>query len=127
MCLQLVTQSLWIIGSTTSVLFSPADRTYASGASVILKAVNSGSLPLLKSSFIAASVNSLSFKVSCSQYGKLAYHLSRSFSYNSTACSLSSSQIRYWLAQPSTDSLRASEVYYDCQDLFGILNMDANV
>lgn len=121
--------TLWVLGATTNLVFTVASSqtTYASGVTIPLTAVAAAGTPLTTVTSGAATVDSLSFTASCSEHGKFVYHLSRSFSYNSTACSLNQTMIRYWMAQSSLSSLRVNENYYQCNDIVGAINVDAGV
>lgn len=80
----------WILGQTTNLVFTPTSNTttYASGASLPLTAVAAPNNPVTTFTLQSTSLTSLSFNIKCSEEGSFVYHLSRSFSYNSSACSL---------------------------------------
>ena len=83
--------TLWTLGKTTNLVFTPTSNTttYASGASLPLNAVAAPNTPVPTFTLQTSTLNSLSFNIKCSEEGSFVYHLSRSFSYNSSACSLS--------------------------------------
>lgn len=120
--------TLWVTGATTNLVFTPSSSqtTYASGVSLPLTAVAAPGDPTTTLALGTVTLTSLSFSVACSQVGKFVYHLSRSFSYNATACSLNQTQIGYWLGQSSLNSLRVTESYYQCGDIIGAINVAAN-
>ncbi len=121
--------TLWLVGSTTNLVFtaSSSQTTYASGVSIPLTAVAAPGTPLTTLVNGAVTVDSLAFSATCSEHGKFIYHLSRSFAYNSTACYLNQTMIRYWMGQSSLSSLRVNENYYQCNDIIGGINVVANV
>ena len=121
--------TLWVVGATTSLVFTPsaAQSTYATGVTLTLNAVAAPGTPAATLTASTATLTSLAYSVACSEEGKFIYHLSRSFSYNASACALNQTQIGYWLAQSSLNSLRVTESYYQCQDVIGALNVAANV
>jgi len=100
----------WTIGKTTSLTFTPTSNTttYASGASLPLTAVAAPNIPVTTFTLQTAALSSLSFNIKCSEEGSFVYHLSRSFTYNSSACSLNVTQIGSWLSQSALTSLRVS-------------------
>ena len=120
--------TLWVTGATTNLVFTPTSSTttYASGTSIPLTAVAAPGDPVLTLSLNTASLNSLAFDVQCSEQGKFLYHLSRSFSYNDSACYLNRSQIGTWLSQSSLNGLRVAESYYKCEDIISGINIVAN-
>lgn len=121
--------TLWVVGATTNLVFTPSNSqsTYASGVSIPLTAVAAPGTPTITLAAGAITLTSLSFTATCSEHGKFVYHLSRSFSYNATACALNQTMTNYWLGQSSLDSLRVSESYYKCEDVIGAVNVVANV
>jgi hypothetical protein len=118
----------WVVGTTTNLTFTPTTNTttYAAGASILLQAVTAPGIPVVTLALNTATVNSLSFDVSCSEQGKFVYHLSRSFTYNLTACNLTNLEISSWLSQSSLNGLRVSESYYQCKDVISAINIEAN-
>lgn len=121
--------TLWVVGATTNLVFTPtaSTTTYAGGASIPLIAVAAPGVPITTLTLNTATINTLSYNVQCSQEGKFIYHLSRSFTYNLTACSLTNTQIGSWLQQSSLNGLRVSESYYQCNDIISAINIRANV
>lgn len=84
-------------------------NTYAGAATVTLNAVaSSNNVPVLTMNLGTAGKKDYSFGIRCSEYGKFIYHVSRRFSYNSTACSLTTDEIKYWIQQASIDALRVT-------------------
>jgi hypothetical protein len=102
--------TLWLLGATTNLVFTAASSqtTYASGVSIPLLAVAAPGTPLTTVAVGPVTVDSLSFTATCTEHGKFIYHLSRSFTYNATACFLNQTMIRYWMAQSSLSSLRVN-------------------
>ena len=100
----------WIVGATTNLTFTPTSSTttYAGGTYLPLLAVAAPGSPTTSLSLNTASINELSFDVTCTEEGKFVYHLSRSFTYNETACFLDNTQIKNWLSQSSLNGLRVS-------------------
>jgi len=121
--------TLWVVGATTNIIFTPAasQSTYATGVTIPLQAVAAAGTPATTLTAGAVSLTSLAYSVACSEHGKFVYHLSRSFSYNASACLLNQTQTAFWLGQSSLNSLRVSESFYQCGDLIGALNVVANV
>jgi hypothetical protein len=121
--------TLWTVGATTNLIFTPSASTlaYAAGTSIPLTAVALANIPVLTMTQSAVSVNNISYSVKCSEEGKFIYHLSRKFSYNLTACTLNQTTISYWLNQASLNSLRVAETYYQCNDIIGSKNIASNV
>lgn len=117
--------NLWTIGTTTNMVITPASTvTYAAPVSIPITAsaaiVN---LPTTSLSVSAAQLKSATFDVSCSEFGRFVYHVSRSYPYNLTACTLTVEQISSWLEQSSIDGLRVNETYYECEDQIGQVNI----
>jgi hypothetical protein len=121
--------TLWVVGTSTNLIFTPASSqtTYASGTSIPLQAVTAPGTPTTTLTAGAVGLTSLAYNVACSEQGKFIYHLSRSFSYNASACALNQTQVGYWLSQTSLNSLRVTESYYQCSDVIGAINVVANV
>ena len=121
--------TIWVVSATTNLVFTPASSqtTYATGAQIPLTAVAAPGTPTLTLTAGAITKTSLTYSITCSQEGKFIYHLARSFSYNTTACDLNVTMMRYWLGQSSLNSLRVSESYFKCQDVIGAVNTAANV
>jgi hypothetical protein len=120
--------TLWTSGTNTNLVFTPSasQSTYASGVTIALQAVAAPGIPATTLTAGAVGLTSLAYSVACSEHGKFIYHLSRSFSYNASACALNQTQIGYWLSQSSLNSLRVSESYYQCSDVIGAINVVAN-
>ena len=121
--------TLWIVGATTNLVFTPTASTitYAGGTTIALTAVIAPGVPVTTLVIKTPTLNSISYDVTCSQQGKFIYHLSRSFDYNLTACTLNSTLINSWLSQSSLNGLRVSESYYKCVDVISAINIQANV
>ena len=106
----------WLLGATTNLVFTPENtNTYSSGVNIPLTASAAvGTDPVLGLTVPSTNLKSASFTVSCSEEGRFVYHISRQFSYNTTACSLSIDEIAHWIQQSSIDGLRVDETYYEC-------------
>jgi hypothetical protein len=91
--------TLWTVGKTTNLVITPQGSTYASGISIPLNAVVAPtSNPILNLAMGVINKKDATFTATCSEEGKLIYHVSRLFSYNTTACSLDVDSIRKWSA-----------------------------
>ncbi len=90
--------TLWTVGRTTNLIITPLDTlTYALGATISLTGVAALiAVPNLALTTSATNLKSMSFSVNCTQHGQFNYHIARKFSYNATACTLTSAQIQYW-------------------------------
>ena len=121
--------TLWVVGATTNLVFTPtaSTTTYAGGTTLPLTAVAAPGVPSTTLVLNTPTLNSISYDVTCTQQGKFIYHLSRSFDYNLTACTLTSTQMNSWLSQSSLNGLRVSESYYKCNDVISAINIQANV
>lgn len=119
----------WVVGATTNLVFTPTatTTTYASGTTVPLQAVAAPGVPTATMSATTLGINSLAYNVQCTEEGKFIYHLSRSFSYNLSACNMTATSIKTWLLQSSLNGLRVSESYYQCDDVISAINVNANV
>ncbi len=107
--------TLWTVGQTTNLVITPQDSTYAAAASIPLNAITAPTgTPTITVATGTINKKDASFVVTCSEEGKLLYHVSRYFSYNTTACSLNATDIKTWSAAASIDGLRVSETYYQC-------------
>jgi hypothetical protein len=117
----------WQAGSTTTLTITPSTM-FSGNINVTLTCVAavSGaptgtitpiSNPLQKKYY--------TFNIQCSQFGNFFYHIERTFTYNSTACSLEVPEIRNYATASSTLGLRVTETYFDCQDQFGVINVPA--
>lgn len=102
--------TLWMLGQTTNLTFTPTSTTttYALGTSLPLIAVAAPGQPVATLASTATNLKSLEFSVKCSEEGKFVYHLSRSFSYNLSACNMSVTSISTWLKESSLNGLRVS-------------------
>ncbi len=99
----------WTVGRTTNLVITPQDSTYAAATSIPLNAVAAPQgAPVITAITGTIAKKEANFTVTCSEQGKLLYHVSRFFSYNITACSLNSTQIKTWSASASIDGLRVS-------------------
>lgn len=89
--------TLWNVAqsATTNLIITPANsNTYAGAATIpiqVTAAVVSTPVITLTSSTI--SHKTAAFQVTCTEQGRFVYHISREFSYNLTACSLTIAQI----------------------------------
>lgn len=80
----------WRLGSSTNLTITPVNtNTYASQVliPVVATAAVTGT-PTLNLVQNTTSFKSAAFQVTCSEQGRFVYHISRMFSYNLTACSL---------------------------------------
>lgn len=101
--------TLWILGATTNLVLTPAGTTYASSATIPLNAVVGASgAPSITVLTDVINKKSATFKMTCSEEGRLIYHLSRYFAYNTTACSMTEDNIQNWSEQSSIDGLRVT-------------------
>lgn len=100
----------WVVSATTNLVFTPTATTtsYATGTTVTLTAVAAPGVPVTTFTFNSATTTSLAFNMMCSEQGSFIYHLSRSFTYNASACALTVANIGTWLAQSSLNGLRVS-------------------
>jgi hypothetical protein len=117
--------TLWVSGRTTTLTLTPAS-TYSGSASVTLTCVAAQvGTPTATVTPISGLTQKkfYTFNVQCSHFGYFIYHIERTFTYNTTACSLSAQQIRNYAFASTTTGLRLAETYFDCQDQFGILNI----
>lgn len=121
--------TLWVVSTNTNLVFTPSasQTTYASGTSIPLQGVAAPGTPATTLTAGTVGLTSLAYTVACSEHGKFIYHLSRSFTYNTSACALNQTQIGFWLSQSSMNSLRVTESYYQCSDIIGAINLVANV
>lgn len=101
--------TLWTVGRTTNLVITPQGSTFASGATIPLTAVAASSnVPTLGITTLSKTQKSITFNVNCSEQGRLIYHVSRYFAYNTTACAMNISSIQTWSSQTSIDGLRVS-------------------
>lgn len=121
--------TLWVVGATTNLTFTPfsSQSTFASGISIPLTAVAAAGIPVITLAQVSVGLNNFVVNSKCSEHGKLVYHLYSSFSYNLTACTLAQNATTYWLGQSSLNGLRVNETYYQCNDVIGVVNVQANV
>lgn len=119
--------TLWVAGVTTTLTLTPA-TTYSGTATVTLTCVAAqAGTPTVTVAAISnpAQKKYYTFNAQCSHYGYFIYHIERTFTYNTSACTLSLQQIRNYAYASSTSGLRVTETYFDCQDQFGVLNIPA--
>lgn len=101
--------TLWTVGQTTNLVITPQGSTYAAASTIPLNAIAAPSgAPTISVTTGTINKKDASFSVTCSEEGKLLYHVSRFFSYNITACSLNSTDIKTWSTAASIDGLRVS-------------------
>ena len=110
--------TLWIIGATTNLIITPSNTvTYASAVTIPITAANPVvGIPTAVALEDSTGLKEAVFNISCSEYGRFVYHVSRKFSYNETACLLNVTEISTWSQQSSIDGLRVDETYYECED-----------
>lgn len=91
--------TLWTVGKTTNLVITPQDSTYKTGVSIpLLAVVAPTATPTLSLTTGTVNKKDATFTVTCSEEGKLIYHVSRYFSYNTTACAMDADSIRSWSA-----------------------------
>lgn len=89
--------TLWTVGRTTNLVITPQGSTFASGTTIPLNAVAASSnVPTLTLTSPSKTQKTITFNVKCSEQGRFIYHVSRYFSYNTTACSMNISSIQSW-------------------------------
>lgn len=101
---------LWVAGQTTTLTLTPAS-TYLNAATVTLTCVASQvGAPTATITPISAVTQKkfYTFNVQCTQFGYFIYHVERTFTYNTTACSLTLQQIRSYALASSTSGLRVT-------------------
>lgn len=109
------------------MVLTPSDTTtYASSTTVQLVATAAVDTSQSSAATLVADTTDLkqaTFNITCSENGRFVYHVSRLYTYNKTACSLSISEISSWIGQSSIDGLRVDETYYECEDVLGMANI----
>ena len=110
--LQINDATLWTVGKAVVMRITPNNaNTYANYADITLNAVASSSNTPTVDIVTAPSGSgkkTFVFNVQCSEFGKFIYHVSRKFTYNTTACTLTAAEMKYWLEQSSIDGLRVT-------------------
>jgi hypothetical protein len=102
--------TLWVPGQTATLTLTPAS-TFSGTATVVLTCVTAqAGTPTATLTPISNILQKkyYTFNVQCSQFGNFIYHVERTFTYNSTACSLTVDQIKSYALASTISGLRVS-------------------
>jgi hypothetical protein len=89
--------TLWVVGATTNLVLTPGGTTYASSTTIPLNAVTAvNGAPTLTMTTNTVNKKDASFDITCSEQGRIVYHVSRYFPYNTAACSMTQADIKTW-------------------------------
>jgi hypothetical protein len=100
----------WTVGATTTLILTPSS-SYSGTVTLTLTGVASGASPT--SGSVSSIANGLqqkyyTFNVQCNSYGYFYYHIERTFTYNSSACSLNLTQIKSYALASSISGIRVT-------------------